>query len=181
MFFGESAKCPHCNLTKKSVDHLATRCDKMLGHDYMRRHNEIVKCIHLLLCKRFNIKSSSKLRNHSVQQTCSNQNVEIRVDTTIKTDVKVKYNKPDILVINKKDKLITIVEIGVTSLDNLQQVESEKLRKYDVLANELGLIYGFRTKIIPYVITWDGIVTRFLKQYTKESEIPSNIEAYILK
>lgn len=33
--------------------------------------------------------------------------------------------------------LILIVEISVTSIDNLQQVESEKLRKYDLLANEL--------------------------------------------
>ncbi len=93
--------------------------------------------------------------------------------------MKVKYNKPDLLVINKKEKLITIVEIGVTSQDNLQQVEGEKLRKYDVLANELGLIYGFKTKIIPYVITWDGIVTKYHKQYSKQLEIPPSVEAYI--
>ena len=38
--FGESpGKCPHCNEKIKTVDHLATQCDHMLYHDYMRRHN----------------------------------------------------------------------------------------------------------------------------------------------
>ncbi|EQB60293.1 hypothetical protein NAPIS_ORF02140 [Vairimorpha apis BRL 01] len=172
--------CPHCNQAKRTVDHMATRCEKMLGHDYMRRHNEIVKCLHLLLCKKYNIEISGKrLRTHSVQQVVANKFIEIRVDTTIKTDVKIKYNKPDIVVIDKKSKDILIVEIGVTSIDNLQQVETEKLRKYDLLDNELGLIHGCKTKIIPYVLIWDGIVTKYHAKYRKALEISDRIEAYI--
>ena len=159
---------------------MATKCEKMLGHDYMRRHNEVVKCIHMLLCKKYKIEDSGKkLRSHSVQQIVANKYVEIRVDTTIKTDVKIKYNKPDIVVIDKKSKEIIIVEIGVTSIDNLQQVESKKLRKYDVLVNELGLIHECKTRIIPYVLTWDGIVTKYHAKYRKELAISDQIEAYI--
>ena len=106
---------------------MATKCEKMLGYDYMRRHNEIVECIHMLRCKKYKIEDSGKkLRSHSVQQIVANKYVEIRVDTTIKTDLKIKYNKPDIVVIDKKSKKIIIVKIGVTSIDNLQQVESKK-------------------------------------------------------
>ncbi|KAI5169570.1 hypothetical protein PAEPH01_0822 [Pancytospora epiphaga] len=39
--------CPHCKKCSKTVDHLATQCDRMLYHDYTRRHNEVVRCIHL--------------------------------------------------------------------------------------------------------------------------------------
>ncbi|TBU13093.1 hypothetical protein CWI38_0533p0020 [Hamiltosporidium tvaerminnensis] len=53
--------------------------------------------------------------------------------------------------------LITLIEVGITSQDSLQIVETEKLRKYDLLANELGLIYKCSVEIIPYVMTWDGI------------------------
>jgi hypothetical protein len=83
------------------------------------------------------------------------------------------------VVIDKRAKEILIVEIGVTSIDNLQQVESEKLRKYDLLANELGLIHGCKIKIIPYVLTWDGIVTKYHEKYRKELEVTDLIEAYI--
>ncbi|TBU10071.1 hypothetical protein CWI38_2048p0020, partial [Hamiltosporidium tvaerminnensis] len=63
--------------------------------------------------------------------------------------------------------------------DSLQIVETEKLRKYDLLANELGLIYKCNVEIIPYVMTWDGIVTKYHKTYVKRLQIPMNVEAYI--
>ena len=56
IFWGENILCPHCKASVKTVDHLATKCDRMLGHDYMRRHNEVVKCIHLLLCNKYGFK-----------------------------------------------------------------------------------------------------------------------------
>ena len=105
VFFTESVMCPHCNSNRKTVDYMATKCEKMLGHDYMRRHNEIVKCIHMLRCKKYKIEDSGKkLRSHSVKQIVANKYVEIRVDTTIKTDLKIKYNKPDLLLLIKRVK-----------------------------------------------------------------------------
>ena len=95
MFFGEKVLCPHCKAATKTVDHLATKCDRMLGHDYTRRHNEVLKCIHLSLCNKYGLKSSKKLRSHSVQEVVANENVEIRVDTRIKTDIKIQHNITD--------------------------------------------------------------------------------------
>ncbi|TBU01989.1 hypothetical protein CWI37_0582p0050, partial [Hamiltosporidium tvaerminnensis] len=46
-------------------------------------------------------------------------------------------------------------------------------------ANELGLIYKCSIEIIPYVMTWDGIVTKYHKSHLKRLEIPMNVEAYI--
>ncbi|KAM0684945.1 hypothetical protein COBT_003846, partial [Conglomerata obtusa] len=60
---------------------------------------------------------------------------EIKVDTRIKTDVLSKHDRHDIFVYDKKLNHITLIEIGVTSGDNLTIVENEKLRKYDILAN----------------------------------------------
>jgi hypothetical protein len=37
----------------------------------------------------------------------------------------------------------------------------------------------FKTKIIAFIITWDGIVTISHKRYIKEKRIPLNVEAYI--
>ncbi|TBU11486.1 hypothetical protein CWI38_1182p0010, partial [Hamiltosporidium tvaerminnensis] len=80
---------------------------------------------------------------------------------------------------DKKKNKITLIEVGITSQDSLQIVETEKLRKYDLLANELGLIYRCSVEIIPYVMTWDGIVTKYHKSHLKRLEIPMNVEAYI--
>ena len=151
----------------------------MLYHDYMRRHNEIVRCIHLFLCNKYGIIRRKKLRSHSVQETVSNSEVTINVDTRVQTSIKVQANKPDIVVIDKKRKQITLIEIGITSQSQLKTVETEKKRKYDILANNMGQMHKMKTKIIPWVMTWDGIVTKLHKQYLKDLGINSTIEAYM--
>ncbi|KAF9761292.1 hypothetical protein NGRA_2746 [Nosema granulosis] len=134
----------------------------MVGHDYMRRHNEVVRCLHLSMAKKYGFTRNIKVRTHSVQEIMTNDNAEIRVDTRVATDVKVTHNKPDILIVDKKRKEIIIIEVEITNLDLLSVVENEKLRKYDLLANELGLIHKCRTKVIPCVMT------NFHKKYLKE-------------
>ncbi|TBU10634.1 hypothetical protein CWI38_1636p0010, partial [Hamiltosporidium tvaerminnensis] len=161
VFWGADGMCQYCGKSGKTVDHLATRFEKMLGHDYTRRHNEVVRFLHLLLLSRYKFKSSKRIRSHSVQEILDNEYAEIRVDTRVKTDVKIRNNRPDIFILDKKKNKITLIEVGITSQDSLQIVETEKLRKYDLLANELGLIYKCSVEIIPYVMAWDGIVTKY--------------------
>ena len=58
-------------------------------------------------------------------------------------------------------------------------METEKKRKYGTLANHLCQLYKMKTKIIPWVMTWDGIVTKTHKYHLKELEIGNIIEAYM--
>ncbi|TBU12070.1 hypothetical protein CWI38_0911p0010, partial [Hamiltosporidium tvaerminnensis] len=75
-----------------------------------------------------------------------------------------------IFILDKKKNKITLIEVGITSQDSLQ---------IDLLANELGLINKCIVEIIPYVMTWDGNVTKYHKSHLKRLEIPMNVEAYI--
>ena len=95
------------------------------------------------------------------------------------TSTKQSANRPDIVIHDKKKKEIILIEVGITSQDLLQTVENEKARKYDVLAKEMGAIHNCKTKIIPYVMTWDGIVTKFHQKYSKDIGLTTKIEAYI--
>ena len=47
------------------------------------------------------------------------------------------------------------------------------------MAAELKRIYGCKVSVIPYVMTWDGVVTSYHKKYQKEIGIPRKVEAYI--
>lgn len=64
-------------------------------------------------------------------------------------------------------------------MDLLTQVENEKTRKYDLLANEIALSYKCKVKIIPYVMTWEGLVTKYHKKHRNEIGIQPKTEAYI--
>ncbi|TBU06252.1 hypothetical protein CWI38_2610p0010, partial [Hamiltosporidium tvaerminnensis] len=75
--------CQHCNESGRTVDHLATRYEKMLDHDYTRRHNEVVGYLYLLFRNKFKLNSSKRIRIYSLS-----------LDTRIKTDFKICNNKP---------------------------------------------------------------------------------------
>ncbi|KAL6121945.1 hypothetical protein NUSPORA_01053 [Nucleospora cyclopteri] len=142
LFYENKSMRLHCNSTRKTVDHLATRCDRMLAFDYTRRHNKILRCIYLLKYSSYGLKSSKKIRNHSVQEIVCNEEVEIWLDNRIKTNVKIQCNKPDLFIYDRRRSKITLIEVGITSQDNLQTLETEKLIKYDLFVNELILIYN---------------------------------------
>ncbi|KAK1349279.1 hypothetical protein LUQ84_001460 [Hamiltosporidium tvaerminnensis] len=90
VFWGADGVCQHCGKSGKTVDHLATRCEKMLGHDYTRRHNEVVRCLHLLLLNRYKFKSSKRIRSNAVQEILDNEYAEIRVDPELKLMLKFR-------------------------------------------------------------------------------------------
>ncbi|KAL6120309.1 hypothetical protein NUSPORA_02975 [Nucleospora cyclopteri] len=63
----------------------------MLAFVYTRRNNEIVRCIHLLMCLRYSLKSSKKIRNHFVQEIICNKEVEITSQDNLQI-VKIEIN-----------------------------------------------------------------------------------------
>lgn len=52
--------------------------------------------------------------------------VRVHFNTFVKTDIKIKNNRQNLIVIGKKKKKILIMEISIISLENLQQTEAEK-------------------------------------------------------
>jgi len=72
---------------------------------------------------------------------------------------------------------ITLIEVGITNLDLLTQVENEKTRKYDLIANEIALSYKCKVKILPYVMI--HLVTKYHKKHRSEIGIQTKTEAYI--
>ncbi|KAL6120496.1 hypothetical protein NUSPORA_02770 [Nucleospora cyclopteri] len=78
----------------------------------------------------------------------------LEVENRIKTNVKIQCQQPDLFIHDKRKNLIIFIEIEIISQDNLQTVETEKLRKYDILTNELSIIYKCKVEIIPFVLTW---------------------------
>ena len=90
--------------------------------------------------------------------------MKIKSDIPILTDLRLDHNKPDLMIHDLKTKEITLVEVGITNKDILKTTEVTKLRKYEMLANKLESMHpGTKVTIIPVVLTWDGLVTKYFK------------------
>ncbi|GIX63000.1 reverse-transcriptase domain containing protein,putative [Babesia caballi] len=127
------------------VEHLASKCDRLLHTDYVRRHNEVARRIHRTLAK------------HGTH--------------------------PDIIVADKRKNRITIVEIGITSQNNLVKTEMEKKDKYQDLGKQMKFQtfgnHDTEIVIIPWVMTWDGVVTEFHNSYRRQLGISDRMEAQL--
>ena len=94
--------------------------------------------------------------------------------------MKVQSNKPDLLLIDKVRKFGLIVEIGVTSPRDLVLRESEKFRKYDLLSQEVRVIYNLqKVEVISLVFTWDGLVTKRNRFLCRKLGLSTQTVAYI--
>ena len=80
----------------------------------------------------------------------------------------IKYNKPDIFIVDKLRKEITIVEVGIAGCENLYAVVTEKKHKYDLLANHTPSLYKYKSKIMPYVMTRGCIIINYLRLYAND-------------
>ena len=125
LFLKDGSKCPHCNKSRKTVDHVATKCEKALPI-YKMRHDEVLRCIHLSLTRKYNFSDNQKIKYHKVLKVIDNPYAKIVSDMNFTTNNSIQFNKPDIVVFDNLNKKITIVEIGITSQENLQQTESFK-------------------------------------------------------
>ena len=177
--FFETRKCKHCSLTNVGVDHLATCCGRLLNSEYKYRHNDVVRSLHLMFCQRYGIERNKRLKNYRVENVIQNNRVKIKSDVPIITDTRIDNNKPDLLVHDLAAKKIWIVEVGITNKDRLKETETEKARKYDILAKELKSMYNATVFQVPIVMTWDGLTTKYHKKYMEILNVPKQIQAYV--
>jgi hypothetical protein len=175
-----NGKCCKCG-KDNSMDHIATMCGMLLHSKYVERHDEIQRCIHLAICRDKGLSNIKKIGKHRACETTidKNRQIEIRTNVSIDLEAVIKHNKPDILIIDKRMREILIVEIGVTNMYKLKEVEEFKKQKYERLARELQGVYGYKTEVIPFVITWDGKVTKRNERARKRLGINDHVMGYI--
>jgi len=167
--FSADKKCMRCKTKRWTVDHVATNCGALLHTSYVDRHNEVVRYIHHKMCKRYGIVKKAALKGHRIESVLANYRVKIKSDLPIQTDVSCKFNRPDLLIHDKRDKKIWLVEVRVSSRPILAKTEVEKKAKYELLAGDLRSQHpGTEVIIVPVVIAWDASVTKHCIKHLKK-------------
>jgi hypothetical protein len=71
------------------------------------RYDKIAAAIYRDLCKKYGFEYAGKSYNHHIDKesrVLENNEMKILWDFTIQTEKKPEYNKPDLVVLNKKEK-----------------------------------------------------------------------------
>jgi len=99
--------------------------------------------------------------------------VTVLWNQAVHTDRNVTANRPDIIIINKKEKTCTPIDVAIPADRNVVQKEAEKKLKYKSLCIEIQRIWNLKCTIVPVIIGATGIVKRSLKKnfgnYTRKT------------
>ena len=180
LFWLNSGDCRLCPNQRRTVDHNATKCWRRAKTDYTYRHDEIVRCVAMSIAKRYGLTKSNNIRSFSPKSILRNEKATIFIDQHIQTDIIIKNNKPDLLLIDHARKFGVIIEIGVSSPRDLLLREAEKYRKYEILSDEIRAIYKLhKVEVISLVWSWDGLVTNRHRFFCRKLGLSARTTAYI--
>ena len=102
--------------------------------------------------------------------------VKILWDFNIQTDNEIQARRPDIVVVNKKDRKCYIIDVAVPGDVRIAEKETENIEKYDELKKEVERLWKVKAKVIPIVLGALGTVTRSLSNYIKEIGVKTQIK-----
>ena len=73
-------------------------------------------------------------------------------DFSIQTDYVIEARRPDLVVVDKKERSCKIIDFAVPGDSRIEEKEKEKIEKYQDLKRKLWKIWNVRVKIIPLVL-----------------------------
>ncbi|XP_045480892.1 uncharacterized protein LOC123685281 [Harmonia axyridis] len=161
-------KCRKCLQATESVQHITSSCPILAPTDYTQRHNAMARVYHPAIAKRCGlIRNLKKPFEYHPIGVLENDNFKLYWDTFIHTDRPIKHNRPDIMLFNKKERTVEIVDITIPADDNVYKAYVEKTTKYHDLAFEVKTIYNLKsTAILPLIISTNGLVEKHLVENT---------------
>ena len=157
---GSSPLCRLCRSHSETIDHILNGCPKLSQTDYKARHDKVSAAIHWSLCKEHGFSHSSKWYEHRAEKVLENDEVKLLWDFHMQSDHIIEHCRPDLLLVKKKTKEATIIDIAVPGDTRIVDKEQDKILKYQDLKRELKTVWQLRkVSVIPIVVGALGAVT----------------------
>ena len=158
-------KCRLCEDKDETVFHVLCSCPKLSPNFYTTAIHDHVG--EVLLNEIIIDQQQQRIKNPPpISMTPT---MEIWWNKLITTTSRVKHNRPDIVIWDRKASVCTIIEIGVPFDTNVAVHQAEKGNKYMPLVSELQQMYpSFKYQIIPVIIGALGAVPKKLKRTSSE-------------
>ena len=156
-------QCRICGKETETTFHLLAGCDVLAKKEYLDRHNNVARYVHYSLCKTFGFQTEKKWHLHRPADVIMDNKAEIIWDMLLTTDRQVGANRPDIVVRDKINKKVFIIDISCPSDVNVNAKENEKIAKYSGLRVELAKMWQSECVVIPIVIgSLGGLSEKFV-------------------
>ena len=97
----------------ESIDHIVSGCSKLAQKEHRRRHDNLGKIIHWKLARKCNFRTGDKWNGHEPECVLENESYKKLLDFSIQTDHVIEAQRPDLVVVEKKERSCKIIDFPV--------------------------------------------------------------------
>ena len=95
------------------MQNLVSGCKKLPQKEYEKQHDNVAKKVHRDLCKKKRLKHTEKWYEYVLEGAVENEEVKALWDIKVQRDNVIEARRPDIILIDKKERKGIIIDIGV--------------------------------------------------------------------
>ena len=152
--------CRMCRKVDENIDHILLVVVVNL-HRRSRREGMTTweKIVHWKLARKCNFEAGDKWYEHEPESVLENEDYKILWDFSIQTDHVIEARRPDLVVVDKKERS-KIIDFAVPGDSRIEEKEKDKIEKYQELGRELQKIWNVKVKIIPLVVGSLGAIAK---------------------
>lgn len=179
--------CRACAHPGESLRHVISGCSALANTEYLHRHNQVAKILHQELAHKYGLVNQRvPYYKYSPAPVLENDRAKLYWDRSVITDRTILANKPDIVLMDRAQSRVFLVDITIPHDENLVKAETEKRRKYLDLAHEVTDMWGVAsTEIIPVVLSVNGLIPKTLKTNLRQlgfrgSSLPARMQKAVL-
>ena len=116
-----------CRIVDEGIDHIVSGCSKLAQKEYKRRHDNLGKIVHWKLARKCNFEAGdNKCYEHEPESVLENEDYEILWDLSIQTDHVIEDRRPDLVVVDKKERSGKIIDFAVPGDSRIEEKEKDK-------------------------------------------------------
>ena len=183
----QNSKFRLCGDRDGTINHMISKCSKLVQKEYKTRHDLVGKVIHWELSRKLKFGHTNKWYMHNPESILENEMHKLLWDFEIETDHLISSRQSDLLILNNNNNNNTEENLPNCGLCRLADhrgklKESEKRVKYLDLAGELKALWSLKVTVIPIVISALGTVNKRLAKGLEElaevEQRPSKLQHY---
>jgi hypothetical protein len=128
------------------------------------------------------LKNTQPHYSYTPESCLENDNYKLYFDRTVLTDIHVKHNRPDIIILNKQQEQAYFLDIAVPNSHNITQTYNRKINNYLELSVAMRNLWCLeKNSILPLVISATGILPQSLFKNLKILDLGNTLVVEIQK
>ena len=159
-----SPMCRKCNQKMETINHIISECPALAQNEYKRRHDTVAKTLHWKICKEYNLPSSDKWYEHTPEKVVENNRAKILWDYDVRTDHRIQARKPDLILVNKENQKVTLIDVAIPWDTRVVEKSREKVEKYQDLKIEIRRLWQSEVEVVPIIVGALGLIPDDLKR-----------------